>query len=89
MSDLLQYGGPVLWLQAALGFLGFGNPPPAASWGDLLEQAHANGLRWNLVNLFLCGLAAGATVATIIWFAIWYATQEPDMTVIDFNKVFE
>ncbi len=48
--------------EAALGFLGFGNPPPAASWGELLEQAHANGLRWNLLVPpgLLIALSAGA-----------------------------
>ena len=35
--------------EAALSFLGFGTPPPAASWGELLAQAHANGLRWWLL----------------------------------------
>ncbi|RMH40090.1 MAG: ABC transporter permease [Deltaproteobacteria bacterium] len=32
--------------EAALGFVGFGAPPPAASWGELLQQAHENGLAW-------------------------------------------
>ncbi len=32
--------------EAALSFLGFGTPPPTASWGDLLKQAHENGLAW-------------------------------------------
>lgn len=32
--------------EAALGFLGFGAPPPTASWGELLAQAHAHDLRW-------------------------------------------
>lgn len=35
--------------EAALGFLGFGAPPPTASWGELLKQAHENGLRWHLM----------------------------------------
>lgn len=35
--------------EAALSFLGFGTPPPGASWGELLAQAHANGLRWWLL----------------------------------------
>lgn len=35
--------------EAALGFLGFGVAPPAASWGDLLRQAHENGLPFTLV----------------------------------------
>jgi peptide/nickel transport system permease protein len=35
--------------EAALSFLGFGTPPPAASWGELLAQAHANDLRWWLL----------------------------------------
>jgi peptide/nickel transport system permease protein len=32
--------------EAALTFVGFGVPPGAASWGDLLRQAHQNGLAW-------------------------------------------
>lgn len=49
--------------EAALGFLGFGAPPPAASWGELLEQAHANGLRWNL--LVPTGLAIALTAGAL------------------------
>jgi hypothetical protein len=39
-----------------------------------------NKLRWNAVNLFVCGFGAGAIIATIIWFAVWHATGQPDMT---------
>jgi peptide/nickel transport system permease protein len=36
--------------ESALGFLGFGVPPPTASWGELLQQAEAAGLPlWLLV----------------------------------------
>ena len=35
--------------EAALSFLGFGTPPPQASWGELLKQAFENGLAWWLV----------------------------------------
>jgi peptide/nickel transport system permease protein len=36
--------------ESALSFLGFGVPPPTASWGELLQQAQASGLRmWLLV----------------------------------------
>jgi ABC-type dipeptide/oligopeptide/nickel transport system permease subunit len=45
--------------EAALGFLGFGVPPPAASWGELLRQAHENDLRWHLA------LPAGAAITTL------------------------
>jgi peptide/nickel transport system permease protein len=30
--------------ESALTFLGFGVPPPTASWGELLAQAQASGL---------------------------------------------
>lgn len=45
--------------EAALSFLGFGTPPPDASWGELFRQAHQNDLRWWLV------LPAGAAVAIV------------------------
>lgn len=35
--------------EAALSFLGFGTPPPTASWGELLKQAFENDLAWWLV----------------------------------------
>jgi peptide/nickel transport system permease protein len=43
--------------EAALSFLGFGTPAPAPSWGELLRQAHDNGLAWWLM------LPSGAAVA--------------------------
>lgn len=45
--------------EAALSFVGFGTPPPAASWGELLKQAHENGLRWWLA------IPPGLTVAAV------------------------
>lgn len=45
--------------EAALTFLGFGVPVGTPSWGDLLRQAHQNGLVWWLV------LPAGAAVTII------------------------
>ncbi len=45
--------------EAALSFLGFGTPPPTASWGELLKQAHDNDLRWWLMA------PAGVAVAVI------------------------
>jgi peptide/nickel transport system permease protein len=47
--------------EAALSFLGFGVPSPGASWGELLRQAHDNGLRWWLAmppGVAIAGLAA-------------------------------
>lgn len=35
--------------ESALTFLGFGVPPPTPSWGELLNQAQASGLRWWLL----------------------------------------
>lgn len=49
--------------EAALSFLGFGAPPPTASWGELLKQAHENGLRWHLV--VPAGLAVAITAAAL------------------------
>ncbi len=45
--------------EAALSFLGFGTPPPGASWGELLKQASENDLRWWLA------LPSGIAVAVI------------------------
>jgi peptide/nickel transport system permease protein len=42
--------GQAVLFETALTFLGFGVPPPAASWGELLAQAQASGLKpWLLV----------------------------------------
>lgn len=45
--------------EAALSFIGFGTPPPAASWGELLKQASQNQLRWWLA------IPAGLAIATL------------------------
>ena len=37
--------GAVL-IESSLSFLGFGTPPPTASWGELLTQAYHNGQPW-------------------------------------------
>ena len=47
-------------LESALSFLGFGTPPPTASWGELLTQAFAHDGKWWL-TLFP-GLAIFVTV---------------------------
>lgn len=41
--------GQAVLIEAALGFLGFGVPPPTPSWGELYAQARAAGLAWWLV----------------------------------------
>ncbi|MCU1277918.1 MAG: Dipeptide transport system permease protein DppC, partial [bacterium] len=42
--------GQAVLFETALTFLGFGVPPPTASWGELLAQAQASGLApWLLV----------------------------------------
>lgn len=42
--------GQAVLFETALTFLGFGVPPPLASWGELLSQAQASGLEpWLLV----------------------------------------
>jgi len=38
--------GAAILAEASISFLGFGTPPPAASWGELLKQAHENDLKW-------------------------------------------
>jgi peptide/nickel transport system permease protein len=49
--------------EAALSFLGFGAPAPAPSWGELLQQAHRNQLRWWLA--LPAGLAVAAVTAAL------------------------
>jgi peptide/nickel transport system permease protein len=46
--------------ESALSFLGFGTPPPTASWGGLLTQAYENPQAWWLT--VFPGLAVFATV---------------------------
>lgn len=41
--------GHAVLFETALTFLGFGVPPPTASWGELLAQAQASGLAWWLL----------------------------------------
>jgi peptide/nickel transport system permease protein len=42
--------GQAVLFETALTFLGFGVPPPTASWGELLAQAQASGLEpWLLL----------------------------------------
>ncbi len=42
--------GQAVLFETALTFLGFGVPPPTASWGELLAQAQASGLKpWLLL----------------------------------------
>ncbi len=49
--------------EAALTFLGFGTPPPTASWGELLAQGYELQNRWWLI---LCpGLLLFATVTSL------------------------
>ena len=52
-------GALVVLAEAALSFLGFGTPPPEPSWGELLAQAHQNGLAWWLL------VPAGACAASL------------------------
>jgi peptide/nickel transport system permease protein len=33
-------------IEASLSFLGFGAPPPTASWGELLNEAEEHGMKW-------------------------------------------
>jgi peptide/nickel transport system permease protein len=59
MSAAFGVGQAVLF-ESALSFLGFGVPPPTASWGELLAQAQAAGGRpWLLVPP---AVAIGVTV---------------------------
>jgi peptide/nickel transport system permease protein len=55
----LGIAGTVL-IEAALSFLGFGTPPPAASWGEMLTQAYEHPQCWWL--MLLPGLALFTTV---------------------------
>lgn len=49
VSASLAVGGMVL-IESALSFLGFGVPPPTASWGELLAQARATPNAWWLAT---------------------------------------
>lgn len=60
VAAAITAAGAVL-AEAALGFLGFGLPPPTATWGELLRQANDNGLAWHLAvpaGLAITSLAA-------------------------------
>ena len=59
VSATFGVAGAVL-IEAALSFLGFGTPPPTASWGEILNQAQENQMKWWL-TLFP-GLAIFVTV---------------------------
>jgi peptide/nickel transport system permease protein len=50
-------------LEAALSFLGFGTPPPTASWGEILGQSFESPSSWWLI--VLPGLCILATVTAI------------------------
>ncbi|MDI7267759.1 MAG: ABC transporter permease [Myxococcota bacterium] len=52
--------GNAILIESALSFLGFGSPPPTASWGELLTQAFSHGGKWWLT--VFPGLAIFATV---------------------------
>ena len=54
--------------EAALAFVGFGAPPPTASWGELLAQATAHDLRW--------WLAVPAGLAVTVLAAALFAVAE-------------
>ena len=55
---------------------------PSAACKYLLTRLDnkINQLKWRVINLFICGLGLGAIVATIIWFAVFFAVGQPDMT---------
>lgn len=55
-----------------------------AAWNYLSSRLYGkiNRLQWRIVNVFICGFGIGAILATIIWFAIWHAVGQPDMTSI-------
>jgi peptide/nickel transport system permease protein len=66
--------GHAVLFESALTFLGFGVPPPTASWGELLGQAQASGLRpWLLwpptlaiaLVVIACNLAGDALRARL------------------------
>ncbi len=86
VRHLLPNAMPALWVataltaamavlaEAALSFLGFGTPSPEASWGELLAQAHQNGLRWWL--LVPAGVCATTLAAALGRLAI--STSKPN-----------
>ncbi len=54
----------------SLDFLGFGLPPPEASWGDLLHQAMEKPYAWWIAAPVLAGLFVSLTAVTMIGEAI-------------------
>jgi len=59
VAAYLGIAGTIL-IEASLSFLGFGTPPPAASWGEMLTQAYENPQCWWL--MVLPGVALFGTV---------------------------
>ena len=66
--------GQAVLIEAALGFLGFGVPPPTPSWGELFAEARGAGLPWWLVapptvaialTVFLCNRVADGIRAAL------------------------
>ena len=56
-------------VESALTFLGFGTPPPTASWGEVLSQAYEFQNRWWLT---LCpGVLLFLTVASVNLMGEW------------------
>jgi peptide/nickel transport system permease protein len=52
--------------ESALSFLGFGTPPPTASWGELLTQAYQNPQAWWLTVFPGLGIFATVTALNVI-----------------------
>jgi peptide/nickel transport system permease protein len=58
--------GQAVLFETALTFLGFGVPPPTASWGELLAQAQASGLRPWLLLPPTVAIAAVVLACTLV-----------------------
>lgn len=58
--------GHAVLFETALTFLGFGVPPPSASWGELLAQAQASGLRWWLLVPPTVAIAAVVLASNLV-----------------------
>jgi peptide/nickel transport system permease protein len=61
VSATFGIAGAIL-IEGALTFLGFGTPPPTASWGEILTEAYTNGYKWWLA--LFPGLAIFLTVTS-------------------------
>jgi peptide/nickel transport system permease protein len=69
--------GYAVLFETALTFLGFGVPPPTASWGELLAQAQASGLKPWLLWPPTCAIAAVVLACNLVGDGVRAALSAP------------